>query len=219
MLELLFALLTLLPLADQGGQSVHPSFTSEPTNGVMTQIDDDLGAGEEALERAVETAQEISSNPLTDWLVKFLVLSEGAVIFWLYKLIKSEEHQREILESVTAFWSRENVEESTHRRFAMLLNAIGQEVLYVAQGDFKSVLKLARDNRLMLFFRQGEGEEDLFFVEQIDEKNVYVQNSEKEKLTLPLEDFFKKKKFSFIVFLAEHSFGLNFTEISTEESE
>lgn len=179
--------------------------------------------GEDALNRAVNRAEEVGGSPWMAWAVKLLVLGEGAVIFWLYRLIKSEEQQRKILEGVTSFWGRENAEESTHRRFAMLLNAIGEEVLYVAQGDLKSIIKLSHDRRLMLFFREENNNEDLYFVEMIDDENVHVQNSNKEKTVIPVIEFFKKKKFSFIVFLSEQNFckscKFNFMNFSTNDDD
>lgn len=214
---ILIIFLTLLTAADK---AVHSEVDLDPSQRFERREREGLPpetAGEEAFNRAVERAQEVGDSSWTDWAVKLLVIGEGAVIFWLYKLIKSEEKQRQILEGVTSFWGKESVEESTHRRLAMLLNAIGEEVLYVAQGDLKSVLKLSNDRRLLLFFRDSK-EEDLYFVETIDDFNVFVQNSAKERVLIPIEEFFKKKKFSFIVFLSEKNFcgACRFNPLKTE---
>lgn len=214
MIEIVLAsLLFLTPL--QGGLDAQ-SLTPEERIELERKL---RNADTTLLERTGEKAQEISENPWTSWAIKFLVAGEAAFIFWLYKLIKSEEAQRKILEGVQSAWGRENAEESTHRRFAILLNALGQEVLYIAQGDLESVMRLSKDQRLLLFFRQENEGEEVFFVKKIDGENVFAMNSEKENVEIPLNTFFKKKnKFSFIVFLSTKSFyeGCNFFNVHND---
>lgn len=202
MIEIILAsLLFFTPL--QGGLDAQ-SLTPEERLEIERKL---RNADTTLLERTGEKAQELSESPLTAWVIKLFVAGEAAVIFWLYKLIKSEEAQRKILEGIQSAWGRENAEESTHRRFALLLNALGQEVLYIAQGDLPSVLRLSKDQRLLLFFKQENSGEDIFFVENIEGEKVIAMNSEKESVEIPLDTFFKKKnRFSFIVFLSEKSF-------------
>lgn len=181
--------------------------------------------GSQALDSAFERAQEVGDSDWTDnWAIKLLILGEGAVIFWLYKLIKDEEKQRQVFEGIQNIWNRENSDDAVHRRFALLLNAIGEEVLYVAQGDLKSVLKLSKSARLLLFFKKSNNEDDIYFIEKIENDLVYFQNSAKEKMTIAISEFFSKSKFSFIVFLSKRDFceicPANFMNlIQTEDQE
>jgi hypothetical protein len=193
----LFTLLSLLPPAI----TTH-KLLSEKIPVIMAQSDD-IDHTKEIFEHTLEGLKEIEPS---QWFLKILVVGEGGILFWFYKIIKNEAAQKQFVEGVQGLLNRETIEELTHKRFAMLLNAIGEEVLYVAEGDIKSILKLAKDDRLLLFFKQKNGSEDCFFVTKIEKDAVHATDSNKNQVEIPIKEFFEHKKFSFVVFLSQKDF-------------
>lgn len=193
----LFTLLSLLPPA----LTTH-KLLSEKVPVIMAQSDD-IDHAKEILEHTLEGLKEIDPSNL---LLKIMVVGEGGFLFWFYKIIKNDTAQKQFVEGIQGLINRDTIEELTHKRFAMLLNAIGEEVLYVAEGDLKSILKLTNDERLLLFFKQKDGSDDCFFVTKIEKDTVYAHDSNKNIVEIPVKEFFEHRKFSFIVFLSQKDF-------------